>query len=409
MTRYKNIKLIGKPLKHSYSRPIHEALANYDYRLQELEEAELEPFLKKGDFDGLNVTIPYKKAVIPALARLSDTAARIGAVNTIVREADGTLSGYNTDYDGLCDLIAALGVSPVGKKALVLGSGGASLTAVAVLSDLGAIPVVISRQGENNYNNLTRHADARLIVNTTPVGMYPENGKAPLSLDAFPHLEGVVDLIYNPARTALLLDAEARGIPCKNGLLMLVSQARRAAELFSGNTIPRERSPQIEQSLAKQMENIILIGMPGVGKTTLGTLIAEELSRPFVDSDALIEQAAGMPIPEIFKREGEAGFRARESAVLKEIGRESRQVIATGGGCITIKENYRHLHQNGKIIFLDAPPTGLSSEGRPLSQSRTPEALYRERLPLYRAFADVTVSVTRDKAQNLTLIKEALK
>lgn len=403
-----HIKLIGKPLGHSYSKEIHAHLAPYRYSLQELERDELESFFTERDFDGLNVTIPYKEAVIPYLTRLSNTAATIGAVNTVVKEPDGTLTGYNTDYPGFLDLFFSLGIAIKGKKALVLGSGGASKTVVAVLKDLKANPVVISRRGENNYQNLDRHTDAALIVNTTPVGMYPNNGNAPLSLEGFPRLEGVLDLIYNPARTALLLEAEARGIPCKNGLLMLVAQARSAAEHFTKVLIPRKRSGEIEGLLKKQTENIILIGMPGVGKTTLGKALAECLNRPFVDTDALIEKQAGMTIPDILQREGERGFRARESEVLKTVGRGKGQVIATGGGCVTIEENYAHLHQNGRIVFLNAPLCRLATEGRPLSQARTPEALYREREPLYRRFSDVSVALTKDKEKNISLIKEAI-
>lgn len=408
-TKDLRIRLIGEHLAHSYSKPIHEALAPYDYRLQELQRTEVGTYLSQGDFDGLNVTAPYKQTVIPTLARLSDTAARIGAVNTIVKEENGDLVGYNTDYEGLLELVCDLGVSLEGKKALVLGSGGASRTAVAVLRDMGAMPVVISREGENNYNNLEKHADAALVVNATPVGMYPNNGAAPLSLAHFLHLEGVIDLIYNPYRTALLLDAEARGIPCRNGLLMLAAQARRAAELFTGTCIEKARSVEIAEALSHQMQNIVLIGMPGCGKTTLGKLLAEELGRSFADSDALIEARAGMPIPDIFKNEGEGGFRRREREALRDLGREKGLVLATGGGCVTVAENYAHLHQNAKIVFLDIAPEGLSSEGRPLSAARSPEVLYRERLPLYRQFADVTVKITRDTAQNIQNIKEALK
>ena len=401
--------LIGAHLSHSFSPEIHAALADYEYRLFELAKDELGEFLTKGTFDALNVTIPYKKDVIPYLARLSDAAARIGAVNTIVREQDGTLTGYNTDYDGLFDMISDLGVSLTGKKVLVLGSGGASRTAVTVASDMGASVVVISRNGEDHYGNLEKHSDARIIINTTPVGMYPENGVAPLSLVHFPRLEAVFDLIYNPARTALLQDAEARGIPCRNGLLMLVSQARRAAELFTGTKIPHTVSKKITADMARNAENIVLIGMPGCGKSTLGKLLAKALGRQFVDADTVLLEQAGMPIPEIFKKEGEAGFRARESAVLMALGREKGQVIATGGGCVTVAANYPLLHQNGKILFLDIAPQGLSCEGRPLSSARSPEVLYRERLPLYRKFADITVPITRDTEENLKRIKEALK
>jgi len=404
-----HIKLIGAHLGHSYSKDIHALLANYDYRLLELEEHEVGDLLKAKDFDGLNVTIPYKKTVIPYLSRLSPAAERIGAVNTIVKEADGALCGYNTDYDGLSDLIADLGVSLTDKKVLVLGSGGAGMTAITVVTDMGASAVLISREGENNYQNLEKHADAALIINATPVGMYPNSGVSPLSLDGFAKLEGVIDLIYNPARTALLQKAEERGIPYRNGLLMLVSQARRAAELFSRRDISPKIAKKIADDIAKKSENIILIGMPGCGKSTLGAMLAAKLDRPFVDSDALIAERAGISIPDIFKAEGETGFRARESAVLEDLGKEKGQIIATGGGCVTTFENYHHLHQNGKIIFLDIAPRALPTEGRPLSQARSPEQLFRERLPLYRKFADVTVKITRDKAENLTLIMEALK
>ncbi len=402
--------LIGEHLSHSYSPEIHAALGDRDYRLFELPAESVGDFLNSREFDALNVTIPYKQDVIPYLDRLSDTAKKIGAVNTIVREADGTLSGYNTDYDGLSQMITDLGVSLKGKKVLVLGSGGASKTAVAVATDMGAsLVIVISRKGEDNYQNLGKHEDAAILINTTPVGMYPNNGAAPLSLDRFPHLEAVFDLIYNPLRTALLQDAEARGIPHQNGLLMLVSQARRARELFTGKAIPKRKCREITDLITQNTENIILIGMPGCGKTTLGKRLAKELRRPFIDADEALTLAAGCAIPEIFKSEGEAGFRARESRVLFELCREKGRVIATGGGCITVAENYKALHQNGRIVFLDTPPEGLAVDGRPLSLARSPEALYRERLPLYRKFADVTVHITRDVEENLKRIKEALK
>lgn len=402
--------LLGEHLSHSFSPEIHAALADYEYRLIELPPSEVGDFLTTGEFDALNVTIPYKQEVIPYLARLSDTARRIGAVNTIVREADGSLCGYNTDYDGLTDMILDLGVSLSGKKVLVLGSGGASKTAVAVATDLGASAViVISRSGENNYQSLEKHADAAVIINATPVGMYPNNGNAPVSLDVFPQLEAVFDLIYNPARTALLQEAEARGIKAQNGLLMLVSQARRASELFQRKSIPREASKRIAAKLARDAENIILIGMPGCGKSTLGRLLASELGRPFVDADEALAKDAGSSIPEIFKSEGEAGFRARETKTLARLCREKGQVIATGGGCVTVAANYPLLHQNGRIVFLDIKPEGLATEGRPLSLSRSPEALYRERLPLYRKFADMTIPITRNVAENMKRIKEALK
>lgn len=408
--KHLRVGLIGAHLSHSFSSQIHRALADYEYRLIELERDDVGAFLTGHEFDALNVTAPYKKDVIPYLARLSDTAARIGAVNTIVREQDGSLTGYNTDYEGLTDLIIDLGVPLADKKVLVLGSGGASRTAVTVATDMGAkAVVVISRSGEDHYGNLDKHSDAAIIINTTPVGMYPHNSEAPLSLSHFPRLEAVIDVIYNPVRTALLQDAEARGIPCRNGLLMLVSQARRAAELFLGTTVSRTLSKKIAADIAQETENIVLIGMPGCGKSTLGKLLSEALGRTFVDADDALVKEAGLPIPEIFRQEGEAGFRERESKILEALGREKGQVIATGGGCVTVPKNYFSLHQNGKILFLDIDPKGLPTDGRPLSSARSPEVLYRERLPLYKKFADVTVTVTRDINENLKRIKEALK
>ncbi|MBQ8341590.1 MAG: AAA family ATPase [Clostridia bacterium] len=401
--------LIGAKLSHSFSPRIHAALADYPYDLIELEETAVGSFLQNGDFDALNVTIPYKKTVMPYLAEISPAANRIGAVNTILRRADGSLFGHNTDYDGFSDLVRDLGVCLAGKKVLVLGSGGASRTAVTVATDLGArAVVVISRNGEDNYQNLDRHADAEIIVNATPVGMYPHNGAAPLSLTLFPHLEGVLDMIYNPARTALLLEAESLGIPYRNGLLMLVSQARRAAELFLGTEIADGKVKRITETIARDTENIILVGMPGCGKSTLGKLIAERLDRKFVDCDAEIVKAAGKPIPRIFAEEGEEGFRTIETAVLAEITKKSGLVIATGGGVVTRERNLPLMHQNGRVLFLDIAPDDLPTDGRPLSQKKTPAVLYAERLPLYRKAADVILPITRNVDENMTRIMEVL-
>lgn len=401
--------LIGAKLGHSFSPRIHRELADYPYDLIELEEAEVGTFLKSGKFDALNVTIPYKKTVMPFLAEISPEAQRIGAVNTVVRRPDGTLAGFNTDYAGFSDLVSDLGVSLEGKKVVVLGSGGASQTAITVAADMGArAVVVISRSGEDNYENLDRHADAEILINATPVGMYPKNGVSPVSLDAFPKLEAVFDMIYNPARTALLLEAEARGIPHRNGLLMLVSQARRAAELFLDTKIDDLEVKRITESIARETENIVLVGMPGCGKSTLGKLIAERLGRKFVDCDAEIVKAAGTSIPDIFANEGEEGFRTRESAVLADICKESGLVVATGGGAVTRERNLPLMHQNGTVLFLDIKPDALPTDGRPLSQKKTPAVLYAERLPLYRAAADVIIPITRDTKANMTKILEVL-
>ena len=401
--------LLGAKLGHSFSPQIHAELADYPYDLIELSEAEIEPLLKSGKYDALNVTIPYKKTVMPYLASISAEAKRIGAVNTVVRQADGTWQGHNTDYAGFSDLVRSLGVSLSGKKVLVLGSGGASRTAVTVAEDQGARAViVISRNGEDNYENIDRHADAEILINATPVGMYPKNGETPLCLDALPHLEAVLDMIYNPAKTKLLQDAEARKIPNANGLLMLVSQARRAAEIFLDAKIEDTEVTRITGKIAKQMQNIVLIGMPGCGKSTLGKLLAAEQGRKFVDLDEEIVKRANRPIPEIFATDGEEVFRALETEVVADICRESGLVIATGGGVVTRERNLPLLAQNGRVVFLDTPPTGLSVKGRPLSQKKSPEVLYAERLPLYKKAADIILPITRDVEENMQKLREAL-
>ncbi len=390
-----NCGLLGKVLGHSYSPQIHASLGAYRYQLFEKQPEELEDFLHCGDFTGLNVTIPYKKAVIPFCQALSQRAKALGAVNTVVRRADGSLIGHNTDFFGFSSMVKKSGLQLSGKKVLVLGSGGASATAVAVLEELGADVVVISRNGDNNYKNLYLHSDAAAIVNATPVGMYPNNGNTPLSLDIFPHLEGVLDLIYNPARTQLLMDAEDRGLVTENGLYMLVAQAKESAEWFTGTVISDTVIDKIYLSLRRQMENIILIGMPGCGKSTVGRLLAEKLNKTFIDADAEIEKAAGTSIPAIFATSGEEGFRRIETAVLRELGKRSGIVLATGGGCVTREENYPLLHQQGTIYWLDRRIDSLPTDGRPLSKSGKLQDMYTVRQPLYRRFSDHAVDNNR--------------
>jgi shikimate dehydrogenase len=380
--------LLGQKLGHSYSPQIHGKLADYEYSLYEKQSDELEDFLKSGDFTGLNVTIPYKKAVIPYLDELSPTAARLGAVNTIVRKKDGSLIGHNSDYFGFKSMVEKSGLSLVGEKVLVLGSGGASNTAVIALEELGANVIVISRSGENNYANLHLHTDAAIIVNATPVGMYPNTGVSPVDLDYFPNLKGVLDIVYNPARTQLLLDAERRGLVTMNGLWMLVAQAKESAEWFSGCALPDDKIVAIHKELKSQMENIILIGMPGSGKSTVGQLLAKKLNRRFVDADTTIVEKAGITIPDIFAQQGEPGFRSLESEVLAELGKQSGLVIATGGGCVTREENFNSLHQNGTIFCLNRDLSKLPTDGRPLSQREKMEQMFRIRKPLYDRFAD---------------------
>ena len=391
MKSYK-LGLIGEKLGHSFSPAIHTKLGTPDYSLFELKPEELEAFLERGDFDGLNVTIPYKKAVIPYCAELTEQAKRIGSVNTIIRRADGTLLGHNTDYDGFLYMIRSSGVEVQGKKCLILGTGGASLTVRTVLEDLSAGEIVfISRTGENNYQNLDRHADARIIVNTTPVGMYPRNGEAPLNVRAFPALEGVFDLIYNPARTRLLLDAERLGIPAVNGLGMLVAQAKAASERFRDISIPDHVVEDITREIEKQTKNLILVGMPGCGKSTIGRKLAARLDRPLVDTDEEIVKRIGCTIPEYFASHGEEEFRKREHEVLRDFSSRSGQIIATGGGIVTRPENMDPLRENSMVVFLRREIEKLPTRGRPISQSSDLHELYEKRRPLYEAAADVTV------------------
>lgn len=380
--------LLGGKLGHSYSPQIHAQLGNYTYGLFEKAPEELEDFLKNGDFTGLNVTIPYKKAVLPYCSELSDTAKRLGAVNTIVRRKDGTLIGHNSDFFGFYAMVRKSGLSPAGKKCLVLGSGGASATAVSVLSELGAQVIVISRSGPDNYANLARHKDAAILVNTTPVGMYPHVSISPVDLTLFPHLEGVLDVIYNPARTKLLLDAEQRGLVAINGLWMLVAQAKESAEWFTGEKISDDVIPRIHAQLGRKMENIVLIGMPGSGKTSVAAALAKKTGRIVADADEAVVRLAGESIPEIFAAQGEAAFRALETKAIAELGMQSGLIIATGGGCVTRSENYPLLHQNGRIFCLERDISKLPTDGRPLSQAGKLAEMYRVRKPLYDRFAD---------------------
>lgn len=383
--------LLGRTLGHSYSPQIHRYFGKYTYTLFEKEPETLGDFLKNGEFHGLNVTMPYKKAVIPYCDELSDCAERLGAVNTIVKTNDGRLIGHNTDYHGFQSMVKTSKICVNGKKILILGSGGASNTVTAVLNELGAETVVISRNGVNNYQNLHRHKDASVIVNTTPVGMFPNTYASPLDLEQFDALEAVLDVIYNPSRTKLMMDAEKKHLTTMNGLWMLIAQAKESAELFTGQMIPDDRIAHVHSILKRKNENIILIGMPGSGKTTVGRELAARLSRDFVDIDTVITDNYGMTIPDIFQKFGESGFRQIETDILTSHGNKSGLVIATGGGCVTKSENYPLLHQNGIIIWLQRDIRKLPTDGRPLSQIHNLEDMYTVRRPLYEQFADFSV------------------
>ena len=383
--------LIGAKLGHSYSVPIHAQLGDYDYQLYERTEEAFVELLKRRDFRGLNVTIPYKRLAFEHCDALSDTAREVGCVNTLVVREDGSLYGHNTDIGGFIALARRTGVEIAGKKAVILGSGGTSMTARAACRRLGARKiVVVSRRGPVDYAALYRdHADAQVLVNTTPVGMYPNNGQSAADLSRLPQLEGVLDVIYNPDRTALALDAEARGIPAAGGLYMLVGQAREAAELFTGRAIPESETERIYRQLRDEALNLILIGMPGSGKSRIGRALSQRMGRPFVDLDGEIVRRAGRSIPEIFAQEGEAAFRALEHQVVCDVCREKGQIVATGGGAVLREDNVRAMRQNGRLVLLTRSLDKLPMTGRPLSKS--PEALremWAAREPYYRAAAD---------------------
>lgn len=384
----KKYGLIGEKLGHSYSPEIHALLGDYEYRLYPMPREAVGDFVQKGGLSGFNVTIPYKETVMPFLDRISPEARRIGSVNTVVREADGSTSGYNTDYFGFS---VELGdVSHLkGKKALVLGSGGASKTVRAVLGDAGLSPVVtISRKGPDNYQNLSRHSDAALIVNTTPVGMYPAVEASPIDLRQFPTCQLALDLIYNPAWTEFLLQARELGIPCRGGLIMLAAQARKAAELFGAIAPGVIRDEDVADEVSRQNRSIALIGMPGCGKTSVGRALAEITGRQLIDTDERIRQEIDMPIPEYFARFGEPAFRKIESRILAKAAKESRAVIATGGGIVTVPENRRSLLRNCQVVYLRRSLDQLPDFGRPVTQKTGVEALFAQRKALYEGWAD---------------------
>ena len=402
--------LIGEKLGHSYSVPIHAQLGDYDYRLYERTEAAFEELMRRRAFKGLNVTIPYKQLALQLCDALSDTAREVGSVNTVVRREDGSLYGHNTDIGGFIALARRAGVEITGKKAVILGSGGTSLTAQAACRRLGAREiVVVSRRGPVDYDALYRdHADAEVLINTTPVGMYPKNGGRAVEIERLGKLTGALDVIYNPDRTALILDAEARGLPCAGGLYMLVGQAREAAELFTGKPIPETETARIYRQLRGESLNLVLIGMPGSGKSSVGKALAAAMDRPFVDCDGEIERRAGKAIPAIFADEGEAAFRALESEVIADLGREKGAVIATGGGAILREANVRALRQNGAVLLLKRDLDALPMDGRPLSRSREAlEAMWAERGPKYLAAADAVIDNNAAIEQTVQAAREA--
>lgn len=405
--------LIGAKLGHSFSPEIHAKIGHYPYELRELSPDGVHQLLEERTFRGLNVTIPYKELVIPLLDEISDRARKIGAVNTIVNR-NGRLYGDNTDYSGAAALIRHAGVEISGRKVLILGTGGTSKTLRAVTEDMGARKIVrVSRhsgEGLCTYEEAARlHSDAQVIVNTTPVGMFPNVDGCPLEVEQFPALEGVVDVVYNPLSTRLVQSARKLGLPAEGGLYMLCAQAVYAAGRFFDREIDDSRIEGIYRSVLREKQNVVLIGMPSCGKTTVGRWVARRLKRPFRDTDKLIVRRAGKSIPEIFAEKGETGFRQMEAEIVAEVARESGVVIATGGGSALNPESVRRLKQNGRIYFLDRPLEQLCPTGdRPLSSNA--DALrkrYEERYPLYNAVCDQRIPAEGTIEENVELVLNA--
>lgn len=406
--------LIGEKLGHSYSKEIHGKLADYEYQLKEIPKEELACFMQARDFKGINVTIPYKEAVIPYLDDISSSARAIGAVNTIVNRG-GRLYGDNTDFIGLASMIDFMGVSLTGKKVVILGTGGTSKTAQAVVQEAGARQMLcVSRQAKEEAISyeilLQQHKDAEIIINTTPVGMYPKIERSPLDLAAFPQLEAVFDVVYNPLRTQLVSQAKKRGLIACGGLYMLVAQAVYANGLFLDKAINDNLVKSIYQEILHEKENIVLIGMPSSGKTSIGKELAQELQRDFVDTDSEIEKRIGQSISAYFANFGEAAFREIEAEVCKGLAKQTQLVISTGGGVIKKAENLDFLRQNGKIIFIDRQLDKLvTTADRPLSSDiQSLHRLYEERYPIYQSSADMQVDGNGNVAEVVSIIRDQL-
>lgn len=392
--------LIGEHLGHSYSPEIHAQIADYEYELKEIAREDLDAFMKAKDFRAINVTIPYKQDVIPYLDEISEQAAAIGAVNTIVNR-DGRLWGGNTDFAGMSALIRKLGLNLAGSKVLILGTGGTSRTAMAVAKSLDAGEILrVSRRGNDGAITYEQayeeHADAQIIINTTPAGMFPKvEGKA-IDISRFPDLKGVVDAVYNPIRTNLVLDAQERGIPAEGGLYMLSAQAVYACGAFLSREMDDAVIDRAYRNVLNAKRNIILTGMPSCGKTTIGKKLAKRLGRELTDTDRMVIEKIKMPIADYFAAEGEKAFRDRESEAINSIALRDGMLVATGGGAVLRKENVRDLKRNGVVIFLDRPLEKLiSTDDRPLSSSREAlEKRFNERYDIYRSCADIIIDAS---------------
>lgn len=408
--------LIGEHLKHSYSCEIHAQIADYEYELHEIPPSGLGGFLKKREFNAINVTIPYKQDVIPYLDEISDTAKRIGAVNTIVNR-NGRLYGDNTDFAGMLALAKHIGVDMKGKKVLILGTGGASKTGHALAEYMGAQSVFyVSRSGKDgsiSYEQaVTEHSDAQIIINATPVGMFPKQDGRPIDISAFPKLEGVIDAIYNPLRTNLILDAQERGIPAEGGLYMLSAQAVHASAVFRDIPLDESLVDKAFKSVKNDKQSIVLIGMPSSGKTTVGRILSEKCGKQLADTDEYIVRKIGMPISDFFAKHGEAEFRKIEKETVAELSATGGRIIATGGGAVLDAENVRALKQNGVLVFLDRRPENLiATDDRPLASRRSAlEKLYAERYDIYCAAAELHIDAnTTPEAEADAILKELAK
>ena len=398
--------LIGKTLKHSYSKIIHEMFGSYSYDLVSIEEAKIQEFIKNPEYMGFNVTIPYKKTIMKFCDNISDEAKKIGSVNTVIKK-DGKLFGYNTDYRGFLAMTKRGGIDLFDKTVAILGSGGTYNTAYAVAKDSGAKEIIsVSRNGDFNYNNIEEWNNCEIIINTTPVGMYPNNGDSIIDLDEFKNLEGVIDVVYNPLKTKRVFEAEKRGLKAIGGLYMRVFQAKEAFEIFTGMKISDAKTNEVYNSLIQSIENIVFIGMPGSGKSTAGKFLSEFYGKELFDIDEKIEKKANMSIPEIFEKFGEDYFRDLETECVKEAGKLTGKIISCGGGVIKRDENLYHLAQNGKICWIKRDLNKLETKERPLSVDF--EALLKmekERMPQYQCFADVTI----ENDGNLSLFYDNLK
>ncbi len=407
--------LIGEKLGHSFSKIIHEKLADYTYDLIPLSLEELDVFMREKEFSAINVTIPYKETVIPYLDEVDPKAAKMGAVNTVVQR-NGKLFGYNTDYFGFRYMLEHNHIQIAGKKVLVLGRGGASKAVIAVLEDMGAaeIHTIYYKIAEDSISYETcyaLHTDAQVIVNTTPVGMYPNSGHTPIDLTPFTKLEAVADVVYNPLRTRLVLDAEEKGCQAIGGLEMLVGQAKYAVEIFLDQSLPEDSIDVVYKDLMAERRNLVLIGMSGCGKSTLGKLAAEKLGKTFVDTDAEIIKRIGMSIADYFAAYGEDSFRKVESEVVQKISTQNNLVISTGGGVIKNPENIRWLKGNGTVIWIQRDPELLESgNGRPLvPDQEAVRRLYKERLPLYTAAAETIIENDGNEEEALQKILTAFE